>query len=51
MVNFQVPYDWDDVRITLERLTPIDANSTCTEYEANYNTGDVRSIYLSQGKT
>lgn len=49
--NLQIPYDWDDVRITLERLKPIEPNSTCAEYELNYNAGDVRSVLLSQGKT
>lgn len=44
----QVPYDWDNVRVTLERPAPVDANSICAEYETNYNTGDVRSILLSQ---
>jgi len=47
----QVPYDWDNVRVTLERLAPVDANSICAEYETNYNAGDVRSILLSQGET
>lgn len=44
----QIPYDWDDVRITLERMKPIEPNSTCAEYEMNYNAGDIRSVLLSQ---
>lgn len=48
--NLQIPYDWDDVRVTLERMKPIESNSTCAEYEANYNAGDIRSVLLTQGK-
>lgn len=45
----QVPYDTENVMVTLDRAEPIDPNSTCAEYERNYNAGDIRSISLSPG--
>lgn len=46
----QVPYYTENVMVTLDRLEPIDPNSTCAEYERNYSAGDIRSISLSPGK-
>ncbi|XP_050439565.1 laminin subunit beta-1-like [Adelges cooleyi] len=43
----QVPYDWDNVRVTVERPEPLEPNGTCAIYEQNYNAGDIRDVVLS----
>ena len=50
---FQNQDTYNSVRVTLERPenNPVEPNSTCGEYEANYNAGDIRSVYLPPSKT